>query len=77
MTEYSQGGFIPGTVEVAVLRGPRREAVNPGFDIYEDECIINRNGVCMRTDAGHASLPIPSDRIWVCPAHGDTREVKP
>ena len=72
MSEYSKGGYIPGgDVEVQVMRGPRREAVDPGFDIYEDECVINRHRVCTRADPGHASLPIPADRFWSCPTHGD------
>ena len=72
MTEYAEGGYVPGVVEVQVLRGPRREAVNPELlSLYEDECIVNRHAVCTRTDPGHASLPIPADRLWFCPAHGD------
>lgn len=72
MTEYNRGGYIggtEGTVQIHVMRGPRREAIDPGLDLYEDECIINRHRVCTRKDPGHASLPIPDDRFWVCPAH--------
>jgi hypothetical protein len=72
MTEHSKGGIIHGTVEVEVMRGPRREAVDPVLlSLYEDECIINRHIVCIRKDPGHASLPIPDDRFWQCPTHGD------
>jgi len=75
MSEFSRGGPIGGPrgpVQIEVMRGPRREAVDPVLlSLYEDECIINRHRVCTREDPGHASLPIPDDRFWRCPAHGD------
>lgn len=68
---HSPGGYVPGTVQVWLRPGPAREGLDDRLTIYEDECIINRRGVCIRNYQGHASLPIPEDRTWSCPAHGD------
>jgi hypothetical protein len=84
---YSPGGYIPETAQVWLRPGPAPIGGGDQLSIYEDECIINRHGVCIRVDdrprwrrwlgecvrghRGHASLPIPADRWWSCPAHGD------
>lgn len=55
---FSRGGFIPPWPAVIELaRGPKREAIDPGhLTVYEDECIINTAGVCVRNDKGHLPL---------------------
>jgi hypothetical protein len=83
---YARGGYEPGSVQVWLRPGPTPIGGGDPGSIYEDECFLNRHGVCVRGSrdnrpwwrrllwwrkSGHASLPIPADRWWSCPAHGD------
>jgi hypothetical protein len=70
---YSRGGIVRGRSPQVWLRpGPAPVGGGDLCSIYEDECILDRRGVCVRDYPGHAALPIPEDRFWSCPAHGDT-----
>lgn len=63
----SQGGYTPGHIMIPLRRGPRSEGVDD-LTIYEDECFLNRDGVCVRRDPGHLALSHPPQaRWWLCP----------
>lgn len=73
MSEYSKGGIVEGPeawVSITLRPGPLREAVDPDIlDSYADECYLNRDGMCVRTDEWHRGVTIATDRWWVCPVH--------
>lgn len=70
MTGFSKGGIIPGPGFSLRLVAECSPDGQGSFEVlYADECVINKDGLCIRNDDMHKAVPITADRFWICPLH--------
>ena len=74
MSGYSKGGYIRGGgVTLRLVAECSPDGKGSMSVIYADECFINKDRVCTRTDNLHAAVPgavrSNRNRFWSCPLH--------
>ena len=81
MTEqaFSKGGHIPGATTVRFVAECSPDGKGRLDVVFADECIIDRDKNCTRTDPLHAAVPgavknrSAQARWFICPMHDGGR----